>query len=254
MTRDLAKGERTLYLIVPAAGRSTRMAQGTNKQFLPVAGIPVLARTLIAFRDFLPSLPGTALRAIILSSEESRDEVEDLCREILDKTTFKVVIGGACRQESVAKGVLSLEELTPKPKSDDTVLIHDGARCLVDADTIRRAIEGAEEFGVCAAAVPVKDTVKRVNNGKERRVVETPDRSALYLIQTPQAFRYDLLQKTYANAGDLLSGATDDASLAEAAGIPVHLVDGSYSNIKITTTEDLYLADCLENCRTHDAR
>lgn len=135
MTRDLAKGERTLYLIVPAADVRTRMAQGTNKQFLPVAGIPVLARTLDRFSLSSARSPRNRACAIILSSEESRDEVEDLCREILDKTTFKVVIGGACRQESVAKGVLSLEELTPKPKSDDTVLIHDGARCLVDADT-----------------------------------------------------------------------------------------------------------------------
>jgi len=135
-----------------------------------------------------------------------------------------------------------------RPKPTTCFLYTNGARCFIDQGTLRHCLYGAETYGVCTAAVPVKDTIKQTDPADRQRVTATLDRSALYAVQTPQAFQYSLLYQSYSAAQKERRAATDDTSLAEAIGLPVYLVEGSYSNIKITTPEDLLVADRLQNC------
>jgi 2-C-methyl-D-erythritol 4-phosphate cytidylyltransferase/2-C-methyl-D-erythritol 2,4-cyclodiphosphate synthase len=149
--------------------------------------------------------------------------------------TETVVVGGADRQESVRRG---LDEVSP---AADLVLIHDGARPFVSADLLSRSIASARRHGAAVAAVPLSDTVKRA--GPETTVVETLDRRHLWAVQTPQTFRRDLLVEAYAAAERDGFRATDDAALVEHLGAPVHLIEGSVDNFKITTPADLARAE-----------
>ena len=239
----------SLYVIIPAAGQSRRMGGTSSKQFIPIDGIPVLARTLLAFEDFgrLQKKAGLFdMHGILVTSTESMDEAAKICSDY--KITFieNIVAGGASRQESVWNGIGALLGLARPPESRDITFIHDGARCFVDSDILLRCLSGAREHGVCAAAVPVKDTIKQVDSPDSRTVASTPDRATLYAIQTPQAFLFSLLLESYAAGQNAEREATDDTSLAEMIGLPVYLVDGSYSNIKITTPEDLLWAELLK--------
>lgn len=253
---DPAKTER-LYVIIPAAGQSRRMGGNASKQFIPVGGIPVLARTLLAFEEFAAQRKAAApfsMHGILVTSPEAVDEVRKICDDYKISFIEQIIVGGATRQDSVWHGVCTLQELSVVPDAEDTVFIHDGARCFVESDTLHRCLEGAKAHGICAAAVPVKDTIKQVDSAKNRRVTGTPDREKLFAIQTPQAFTYSLLLQSYEAGQNEKRTATDDTSLAEAIGLPVYLVEGSYTNIKITTPEDLLWADLLKNRRTPDAQ
>lgn len=244
-----------LYVIIPAAGQGRRMGGTSGKQFLPIGGIPLLANTLLAFSSFARRMRETTdltLHGIVVTSAEAQSEVRDLCTTYSVDFVEEVVIGGETRQDSVWNAILSLPSLSRSPASDDIVLIHDGARCFVDHDTILRCYYGAKEHGICTAAVPVKDTIKQTDSAENRRVIATPDRTSLFVIQTPQAFTYALLHDSYSAGQKEKRSATDDTSLAEAIGHPVFLVDGSYSNIKITTKEDLLFAELLQS-RQKDA-
>lgn len=142
-----------------------------------------------------------------------------------------IVGGGTTRQESVYNGLCAVSD------GSDVVLIHDGARPFIDDDLIARCISGVVDFDACAAAVPVKDTIKRVDCSGF--VMETPNREELWAVQTPQAFRFGLVMKAHRQAlKDGFTG-TDDAMLVERLGVPLKLVQGSYSNFKITTPEDI---------------
>lgn len=237
-----------LFVIIPAAGQGRRMGGASGKQLIPIRGIPVLARTLLAFEAFCAKMRETddfRMHGILVTSEESTVAVQNLCDEYKISFVERVVTGGATRQESVWNAICVLPFLTRAPSADDIVLVHDGARCFVDFDTILRCFHGAQEHGVCTAAVPVKDTIKQVDSVETCRVTATPDRSKLYVIQTPQAFMYSILTESYTSGQQEKRSATDDTSLAEAIGHPVFLVEGSYSNIKITTKEDLLWAELL---------
>lgn len=239
-----------LYVIIPAAGQGRRMGGTSNKQLIPVGGIPVLARTLLAFEAFRAAQQEygpLAVHCIVVASEEAADDIRKICEDY--KITFveNIVTGGVTRQDSVWNGICALSALACPPKADDIVFIHDGARCFVDQGTLRHCLYGAETYGVCTAAVPVKDTIKQTDPADKQRVASTLDRSALYAVQTPQAFQYSLLYQSYSAAQKEKRAATDDTSLAEAIGLPVYLVEGSYANIKITTPEDLPAADRLQN-------
>lgn len=218
--------------IIPAAGRGERMGQGDSKAFLALAGQPLLFYTLNRVHDceildeLVLVVPGDKLpvsRGLVAEGGFSKVK--------------KVVAGGESRQESVAKG---LAEVDP---SADIVVIHDGARPLVDSRLIEEAIKAAREFGAVAAAVPVKDTVRTIS--VEGRLLDRLERDRVALVQTPQAFNYDWFKQAHERAKEDGFLATDDAALVERLGRPVHMILGAYSNIKVTTPEDLLLAEAL---------
>lgn len=224
-----------IYVIIPAAGSGSRMGKNSNKLFMDIAGIPVIERTLQAFQDY-----GNA-HCIVVTNQENIEAMTEL-KTAKFPCIDAVVLGGSTRTESVGNGVRALAELADKPDADDYVFIHDGARCMVSGDILDRCCQGLEANRVCVAAVPAKNTIKVVKDG----VVEsTPDRSTLYEVQTPQCFRYDVLKMSYDNAEANSIEATDDTALAEIIGYKVGIVMGAYSNIKITTPEDITFAQSL---------
>ncbi|MFO7982565.1 MAG: 2-C-methyl-D-erythritol 4-phosphate cytidylyltransferase [Desulfuromonadales bacterium] len=224
--------------LIPAAGMGRRMKAGFNKQYLQLNGRPILARTLALF-DEHPRID----RIIVISPA---DEI-DFCRtEIIERFGFTkvqaLVSGGLERQDSVRNGLDACGA-----EAEDTVLIHDGVRPLLPPLLIDEVIDTSRRSGACVVGVPVKDTVKCVENGK---IVATPDRRTLWLAQTPQAFRFSLLDAAYRKAAEENVVATDDASLVEHLGHPVSIIEGSDRNIKITTSEDLVLARAFSDERT----
>jgi len=211
-----------------------RMGAGRNKQYLLLDGLPILAHTLRVFED-APFISGIYL----IAPEQEIPYCQSLVVERYGFTKVrKVVAGGAERQHSVLNGLTAMEGVGP----DDLVLIHDGVRPFVPAAVLQRAAGAADEFGAAVVAVPVKDTVKIVRDGV---VTATPPREELWLAQTPQAFRYGLIRSAHdaAQAEGFLG--TDDASLMERQGWPLHVVLGDYRNIKITTPEDMLLAQAF---------
>ncbi len=215
--------------VILAAGQSRRMG-GTDKLFLPLGGRPVLGWSLEAFR----AVPEVAVR-VVVAGPHNRAQVRALLtpEEIL-------VEGGARRQDSVRAGVEAL------PEGIDAVLIHDGARPRVTPELIRRAIEAVQAHGAAVPGIPVADTIKEV--GSDGRVVATPDRSRLRAIQTPQAFRLDLLRAAYDRV-DWTRTYTDEGALLEAAGTPVYVFEGDPRNRKLTRPEDLPFLEALSSDR-----
>lgn len=217
--------------IVLAGGSGARMGAACKKQYMLLAGRPLLFYALHAFEQ-------SAVDEIVLVTNEA-----DYCRqEILEKYQIgkvkKIVPGGAERYHSVYAGLLAAE-------GSRYVLIHDGARPFVTQDIIREAAEGAKRYRACAVGMPVKDTVKIADeNGF---AAQTPRRDTVWQMQTPQAFSYPLILKAYERVRkENPEGITDDAMVVEYAGdAKVKLLRGSYRNIKITTPEDMALAKCF---------
>ena len=220
--------------IVLSAGKGSRMGSSVHKQYLLLCGRPVIYYTLKAFEESL-------VDEIVLVTGEGEEEY---CRkEIVEKYKLhkvtKIVKGGKERYHSVFQGLSACEHT-------DYVLIHDGARPFIGQEVIRHTMDEVQKKHACIAAVPVKDTIKQAKGGNGKTVPEgcmvenTPDRSTLYAVQTPQCFD----RAAYLAALDELDEAsarlvTDDCSLFELTGRPVELVQGDYANIKITTREDL---------------
>lgn len=223
--------------VIVAAGKGTRMNMDINKQYLEICGVPVLARTLQVFEDC------RFINEIVLVVNEY--EILYCKQNIVDEFGFTkvrtMVAGGIERQDSVYNGLQEVD------KSCDIVLIHDGARPFVNEKNIISSIHAAYEFDACCIAVPVKDTIKR--SDKDDFVVETLDRSSLWLIQTPQAFKYELIMYAHKKALEDGFTGTDDASLVERLGHKPKLVMGGYDNIKITTREDISVAEAILNDR-----
>lgn len=223
-----------IFALIPAAGMGKRMGAGSNKQYLLLDGMPILARTVAAF-EASPFIDG-----IYLVSPEQ--EIPFCRSEVVDRYGFSkvraIVPGGAERQHSVCNGLDAMSDVA----SDDLVLIHDGVRPFVSQEMLKTAAETAREYGAAVVAVPVKDTVKVVRGGV---IVETPPREELWLAQTPQAFRYGLIRDAHARAKAEGFLGTDDASLIEHQGGEVRIVTGDYRNIKMTTPEDLVLAEAF---------
>ncbi len=220
-------------VIIPAAGSGSRMGAGMPKQFLALAGEPLLARTV---RTFLAS--GAIDTVVVVVPAAHEQETRHLLERHLagERTGGRLVfaLGGATRQDSVRSGLRAL------PPEVDIVLVHDGARPLVTPALIRRCIAGAREHGAVIAAVAVKDTLKQVDAAG--RIERTVDREHLWQAQTPQAARRELLERAHALATASGLVGTDEAALLEHAGIPVHVVAGDEQNIKITRPGDLTLA------------
>lgn len=220
-------------VIIAAAGMSNRMGSKINKQFIVIDNKPILAHTIEKFENC------KYIDEIIVVSKEQ--EVEYCRKEIVRKYGFKKVTnlikGGKERQDSIYNGIMALNERV------DIVLTHDGARPFVRPQSILDGIEGALEYGACVIGVPLKDTIKVI--GDENKVHHTPNRSLLWAAQTPQCFKIELLKEgyEYAIAEGILG--TDDSSLVEKKGYPVRMIMGTYDNIKITTPEDIVVAESI---------
>lgn len=226
------EAEKTLRCgaVVPAAGSSSRMG-GQDKILLPLDGVPVLIRTLRA-------LESSALitEIVVVTREDLIVPISQLCRDAALSKVSKVVIGGSSRAESVLRGIRAL------PEETELIAIHDGARPLVTTEVIDQAITMAAQRGAAAPAVPVKDTVKKAHDGL---VEETPDRSSLFAVQTPQVFDASLIRGALGKAVEENASITDDCSAVERLGMQVFLTQGDYTNLKITTPEDMAVAEGL---------
>jgi len=210
-----------------AAGSSQRMG-GVDKVFAPLGGKPILARVIDAFHRC-----NSIDQIVVVLSRENVEQCRQLVAEQGWSKVTEVCPGGRRRQDSVAAGLSQLNNC-------DWVVIHDGARPLLTVDLIEQGLVEAKETGAAVAAVPVTDTIKVA--GIDRIVHQTPPRQNLWAIQTPQVFRFDIIAEAYRQAkGDV----TDDASLVEQLGYKVKLYMGSYDNIKVTTPDDLILAEVL---------
>ena len=213
-------------VVIVAAGTGSRMNMGINKQFIKLEGKEIIAYTIEKFYN------NSNIEDIVVVVKE--DESEFFKKEILDKYNFKnvkIAYGGKERQDSVYNGLKLLDEKC------DVVLIHDGARPFVSDKIIDKSIEEAKEHKAIVVGVPVKDTIKVIDNDKN--IVDTPNRSVLWAVQTPQTFDYNILIDAYKDAFKNKFYGTDDAMLVERIGYKVKRLEGSYNNIKITTQEDL---------------
>lgn len=213
-------------VVIVAAGTGSRMNMGINKQFIKLEGKEIIAYTIEKFYN------NSNIEDIVVFVKE--DESEFFKKEILDKYNFKnvkIAYGGKERQDSVYNGLKLLDEKC------DVVLIHDGARPFVSDKIIDKSIEEAKEHKAIVVGVPVKDTIKVIDNDKN--IVDTPNRSVLWAVQTPQTFDYNILIDAYKDAFKNKFYGTDDAMLVERIGYKVKMLEGSYNNIKITTQEDL---------------
>lgn len=216
--------------IVAAAGSSRRMG-GENKLMMPLQGIPVLAHTLMVLDQ------AETIDAIVVATrEEDVVTVAGLAKTYGIMKPLTVVPGGETRTESVTKA------LAYAPEATTHFAVQDGARPLVTPQIIDAAVRKAAECGAAAPAVPVKDTVKFAEN---RVVTYTPDRSMLFAVQTPQVFDADLLKAALTAAAENGTELTDDCSAVEQLGKEIYLTEGSYQNIKITTPEDLAVAEAI---------
>ena len=217
--------------IIAAAGSSRRM-EGRDKLWTPLAGRITLARTIDVF-EASPIIDNIVL---VLNSKRL-DDITKLCQKEGWSKITDIVEGGIRRQDSVRNGLDSLAKLAPT----QWVMIHDGARPLVTPDILEAGLKTAQECYAAIAAVPVKDTIKQVQQGW---ITSTLDRSQLWSIQTPQVFSFLLIHHAYQTA-PLKQEFTDDAALLEHLGKRVAIFNGSYRNIKITTQEDLLIAEAL---------
>jgi 2-C-methyl-D-erythritol 4-phosphate cytidylyltransferase len=214
-------------VIIPAAGTGRRMGGEILKQYLSLAGLPILVHTLRAFQhsplvdDIFLVVPG--------------GDVAEVRRDLVERYGFSrvslVIAGGRERQDSVRNALAHVRD------EHEIILVHDGVRPFVTGELIERAVAGAKAFGAAIPGVPVRDTVKSVDAAG--RVVKTVQREGLWLTQTPQAFRREVILAAYERAAADGFFGTDDASLVERTGISVRMIPGDADNIKVTTPEDL---------------
>ncbi|AEN92001.1 MULTISPECIES: 2-C-methyl-D-erythritol 4-phosphate cytidylyltransferase [Priestia] len=217
-------------IIVLAAGQGKRMKAGRNKQFLTIQNVPLIIHTLQKFEQD-PWCSGI----VLVVNKKEVAIFEELLTEYPIQKVQSLTVGGDERQHSVYNGLKNL-------KQAQMVLIHDGARPFVQQNTIHELVEKAASDKAAVLAVPVKDTIKRVEQGT---VIETVERSSLWAIQTPQAFLFDVVMDAHEKAKTNEYLGTDDASLVEKAGQKVSIVEGNYDNIKLTTPEDLLYAEAI---------
>ena len=229
-------GEKVLIGIIPAAGAGKRLGLGMNKAFALLDQVPLIVHCL-------GMLDRTELlqRAIVVLApaevEEGKQLLERYQAAYFPGLPFTVVAGGKERQDSVANALRTITE------TEGYVAVHDGARPFAGREVFARTLAAAQQQGAAIAAVPVKNTIKVIDD--RGRVVATPQRSSLQAVQTPQIFSLQLLKQAYAYLQEHPTAVTDDASVVELLGHPVVVAPGRYENIKITTPEDLLLAENL---------
>ena len=227
----------SVFVILPAAGIGTRMASAGNapKQFLSLKGLPILIHSL---RAFLAVPRVTGIYVAVRASEQTR--MRELLAEhgLLDQV--KVVTGGDARQESVANALTAL----PSHSDEDIVLVHDAVRPLIDPATIERTIDAIARHGAAIVGMPAIDTIKQVERTADGALITaTIPRELIVHAQTPQGATVPLMRRAFDEAAADEFIGTDEASLLERAGIPVHVVAGSSRNFKVTQPGDLEIAE-----------
>lgn len=227
-TTTVSENAKTSAIVV-CGGSSSRM-NGIDKMFADVKGVPVCIMSISAFQNC-----AEINDIVVVTKEENILKMQQLCGEFNLTKVTDIVAGGSCRQESVYNGLKCLTDET------DIVLVHDGARPFVKDDCIKRVIDGVKLNSAVTCAVSPKDTIKIIKS--DGLVVSTPDRSTLSAVQTPQGFKLSLYRSAVEKFTDKLEEFTDDCSIVEAFGFPVYVVEGDYKNIKITTSEDLKVAE-----------
>ncbi|WP_047154530.1 2-C-methyl-D-erythritol 4-phosphate cytidylyltransferase [Aneurinibacillus tyrosinisolvens] len=215
-------------VVIAAAGQGKRMGGSVKKQFIELDGKAVLLHTLALFTE----LEDVAEIVVVTGAED----VSRMRRLLGSYPDVKVVAGGAERQDSVRMGLNAL-------RFSDYVLIHDGARPFVSRGALLRLIKTVKQLGSAILAVPVKDTIKQVSD--QGTVISTPPRKSLWAVQTPQAFARSLILEAHQRASKEEFIGTDDASLVERMGQEVHIVEGEYTNIKLTTQDDLLVGEAI---------
>jgi len=220
-----------IRVIIPAAGHGTRMGGDTPKLLLEIAGKTVIERTLEKFA-------GQNFQIVLVTNEELKSTMQEITKQKFPMENITVITGGSSRTESVRNGFRSLENLSPQTK----ILIHDGARCLISNEEIDAVIDTLNSCECCTVATPLKNTIKKIRKIEDKTTVEeTPNRADFMEVQTPQGFIADAFSK----CAESQIEATDDTAIAEQLGMEVVLVPGKYSNIKITTPEDVFFADAI---------
>ncbi|WP_178668735.1 2-C-methyl-D-erythritol 4-phosphate cytidylyltransferase [uncultured Eubacterium sp.] len=215
--------------VILGAGNSTRMKTEKSKLLLKINGQTVIERSVNAFLNI------SDIDEIIVVARQQDIEVFS---SILDDERISFVVGGATRQESVYNAIQTIDEA-------ELIAIHDGARPLIREEDIENTIRQAKEYSAAAVGVPVKDTIKIIDD--DNFVVETPNRSNLFAVQTPQIFDFGLYKQIMDKAVEQGRDYTDDCQLAENSGVKVKMVAGSYTNIKITTPDDITVAESILN-------
>lgn len=227
------------YAIVVAGGKGLRMGADLPKQFLPIGGKPVLMRTLEVFERAIPGI-----HIILVLPADQQDFWRELCLRHSFALPHTVATGGETRFYSVKNGLNSILPDFSSVREESLVAVHDGVRPFVSADVIRRCFDAAHDHGAAVPVVPVVETLRQLvpqtQGGTESLTV---DRSLYRLVQTPQTFQLQLLQRAYEQS--YWDAFTDDASVVEALGHPITLVEGNRENIKITTPFDLAVAEAL---------
>lgn len=214
--------------VIVAAGSASRMG-GIDKVMANLGGEPMILRTVRAFQNC-----DAIISIVIVTREDLIRPISGLCGDM--GKVVAVVAGGSSRQESVHLGLNAL------PKGTQLAAVHDGARPLISWQVIDRVVRAANTYGAAAPAIPVKDTIKVVSGGL---VKETPDRSTLMAVQTPQVFDFDLLRGALKKAEEDGAAVTDDCSAVERTGMKIKIVEGDERNLKVTTPMDLKIAELL---------
>jgi len=216
------------YAIIVAGGSGSRMQHDQPKQFIEVAGKPILMHTIWQFYKYNP-----AIRLIVVLPAQQLDAWQALCRKHNFTISHEAVPGGATRFGSVKNGLNAVQ-------GEGLVAVHDGVRPFVDTETIKAAYEAAAKYGSAVVAVSLKDSIRELTAAGESKSVS---RTNYKLVQTPQCFRAGMLRQAYEQPEQ--AHFTDDAAVVESMGGSITLVEGSYRNIKITTPEDLLLAEAF---------
>jgi 2-C-methyl-D-erythritol 4-phosphate cytidylyltransferase len=219
------------WTVIPAAGQGKRMNASVSKQWIELLGKPILAHTLDVFEKDL-----NCEGIILVGSQQELKQMQDFVQKFQYTKVRHIVPGGSERQYSVYEGIKKV------PADCGLVLIHDAARPFITEHHIRELVLNASQTGSAVLAVPVKDTVKRV---VQNQVEETIDRSSLWAVQTPQAFRLSIVKEAHEKAAEEKWIGTDDASLVERIGQNVAIVMGDYHNIKLTTSDDLLYGQAI---------
>lgn len=220
------------YAVIVAGGKGTRMQQKVPKQFLELNGLPVLMHTLHAFYNY-----SSQINIILVLPNNELPYWNELCKKHKFNIPHTQVTGGDSRSASVQKGLACIHN------QEGLVAIHDGVRPLVGLHTIAQSFSVAARYGNAIAAIPLKESIRKISDKYSQAV----HRQEYRLIQTPQTFSVAKIKEAYSKVKE---EQTDDASIAEKAGQTIHLIEGEYQNIKITTPEDLYVAAALLKLRT----
>ena len=221
-----------MYLLIPAAGMGRRMGSERNKLLLRLLGKPILAWTLLA-AEAADQISWIG----IIGQPADQFDLKAILAELHLSKPVELITGGETRQQSVYNGLQAL------PEAAQGVLIHDGARCLATPELLNRCGSALQDCAGLIAAVSVKDTIKVVD--ETGVIIDTPDRKKLWAAQTPQGFEVKLLKQCHDKGRDLGWEVTDDAALFERCGLPVRIVEGEETNLKVTTPVDLAIAEFI---------